>query len=244
MRRFQIMLVAVSAALLLAMPAAAQPSQPVSLIDPYAITHFDPAGGNGIALTPDLVRAYLAKPVSRPTDAQISAASSRLRAAKAARDKTMDQDDIFAPLWDERAFELKDGSKRPMTDAEKAVFDELDAAQHQVDALNAANMLSYASESVRQTYAEALCGLLANGVTFASFDMKGYRKLDGDWRRFGGWRDTPAGKEAIMLPVNDKTEIALLKYELAQHALDDQNRMFTMSKMILGQQATPASVTR
>ncbi|HEV7691182.1 MAG TPA: hypothetical protein VGO52_10180 [Hyphomonadaceae bacterium] len=98
-------------------------------VDPAAIYNFDLDGGQGIPLTKDIIRSYLSAPIARPAPELTRAAYTRVRVAEAGRSAILSGDDLFTPLWEEQAFELQDGSIRPMTSVERAAFAELDAAE-------------------------------------------------------------------------------------------------------------------
>lgn len=201
-------------------PALAQiaPSQ----VDPEAVYNFDPSGGRGVPLTCDVVRAYLSKPVPRPSQGpeQLQVSSNRRNEAKAAKKAMLADPTIYAPLWEEQAFELKDGSVRPMTAFEKAALAELDALDAEGASRSAQYYLSFATEPVRVAYADGLCGLMQNGIRLAGLDYVGYRKIDNDWKNFGGWRDGPDARTLIELPMTPEAEIALLRYEVARQKIE------------------------
>ena len=59
-------------------PALAQ-TPVVAQVDAAAIYQFDPDGGAGAPLTKEIIRAYLATPITRPTDEQYRSAGARSR---------------------------------------------------------------------------------------------------------------------------------------------------------------------
>jgi hypothetical protein len=193
-----------------------------SQVDPEAIYNFDPSGGRGVPLTCETVRAYLSKSIPKPSQGpeQLQVARNRRNEAKAAKTAMLADPTIYAPRWEEQAFELQDGSVRPMTEFEKATLAELDALDADSRSYSAQYSLSFATETVRHAYADALCGLMQNGIRFAGLDYVGYRRIDSDWKNFGGWRDSPDGRTLIELPVTQEALIALLRYEVAHQQVE------------------------
>jgi hypothetical protein len=194
-------------------PAAPKPW--TDQIDPAAIMSFDPDGAAGIPLRADLVRSYLGKPIAAPTPAEKATLRARRHEAEAAKKEILSGEDLYAPLWTENAFELKDGSIRPMTVREKAVFSELDAIDAAETSERAQYFLSLANEIERTRLADALTHMLEAGVRLAGRDTDGYRKVDTDWI----WVDLEDGVIVASRPASLQAENALLRYEVAQAQL-------------------------
>jgi hypothetical protein len=207
----RILMVAVACAL--AAPALAQ-TPAVDRVDAAAIFSFDPDGGSGIPLTKEVVRAYLAAPIAQPTEEQFRAARERARAAKTARRVLLANETLFAPQWEEEAFELQDGSVRPMTADEKVIFREVEEAEGALQALNARRALADYSQSERAAFADALCGLLDAGVRITD-RSDGYRKDGDDWL----WFDWEDGDIVASRSPDPQAEIALLRYELVRQRI-------------------------
>jgi hypothetical protein len=204
----------VVAAWALAAPALAQ-TPAVAQVDAAAIHRFDPDGGSGVPLTKDVVRGYLTAPVTPPTDQEYRSAGARAHTAETARRVLLANETLFAPLWKEQAFELQDGSVRPMTADEKAVFSEVDAADAALATLNARRALADYSDSERAALADALCLLLDAGVRITD-RSDGYRKDGDDWL----WFDWEDGVIISSRKPEPQAEIALLRYELMQQRID------------------------
>jgi hypothetical protein len=204
---------------LVAAPALAQtPAAPkpwTDQIDPVAIMSFDPDGAAGIPLTADLVRSYLDKPIAASTAAEKAALADRRRVARAAKAVILSDEKLFAPLWEENAFELQDGSIRPMTLREKAVFAELDAVDAAAASDNAQLYLSLANENERVQLADAIIRMLNAGVRLAGPHSDGYRKVETGWL----WLDFEDGVVVASRPASLEVENALLRYELARSQL-------------------------
>jgi hypothetical protein len=217
--------IAIALALAAIPPALAQtprptpdmtPAQAQAQVDPAAIYNFNLDGGQGIPLTKDIIRSYLAAPIARPAPELTRAAHTRVRAAEAGRSAILAGDDLFTPLWEEQAFELQDGSIRPMTSVEKAAFAELDAAEATSRSLRAQTSLSLLPASSRGDYAEALCRLIDASVRFENRD-DGYRKVDEDWT----WFDWGDGHVVGSRPPTPQAEIALLRLELLKRNINE-----------------------
>jgi hypothetical protein len=184
-------------------------------IDPAAILNFDPDGAAGIPLTADLVRNYLSTSIAAPTSAEKAALAARRREAEAAKKEILSNETLYAPLWTENAFELQDGSIRPMTVREKAVFNELDAVDAAEASDRAQRVLSMANETELTQLADALRHILKAGVRLAGRDTDGYRKVDANWI----WVDFEDGAIVASRPASLQAENALLRYEVAQAQL-------------------------
>jgi hypothetical protein len=203
---------------ILATPTFAQ--TPAPQVDAAAIYKFDPDGGSGIPLTKEIVRAYLAKPIAKPAEDEYRALGVRRKALQIAKRALLTGEALFAPLWEEEAFELQDGSVRPMTPEEKAVFQGLDEVEARMATLNAQRNLSGFSATERTTLSDALCRLLDAGIRF-EHRSDGYRKDGADWVFFD-WED---GAVVDSRPPDAQTEIALLRYELAMQQVSASSAM-------------------
>lgn len=203
-------------AAMLTLPAAAQaptPSPWSNEIDPAAILNFDPDGAAGIPLTVENVRAYLSGPIPLSrwlADNELTAA--RRIVAKQARTDILSDPDLLTPLWTEQAFELQDGTVRPMTAREKAVFAELDAIEAIPLSQSAQRTLSHANEGERAMLADAVIRLLQARVRLSGRQTDGYRKVDNDWV----FLDYEDGQLVSSHPASPEVENALLRYELAK----------------------------
>jgi hypothetical protein len=206
----------VAAALLTVAPAVSQTPAPMpwsNEIDPAAIVNYDPDGAAGIPLTVENVHAYLSGPVPRSRwleENELTAA--RRVVAKQARADILSDPNLLTPLWTEQAFELQDGTVRPMTAREKAVFAEFDALEAIPMSQSAQQTLSRANESERAMLADAIVRLLKAGVRLSGRQTDGYRKVDGDWM-FLDYEDGQLASSRLALP---EVENALLRYELAK----------------------------
>jgi hypothetical protein len=210
-------LTAIALVLTLAAPAFAQTPAPwANQVDPRAIYEFDPDGAAGIPLTADLIRAYLAAPIKAPTAEQRAALDERRRAAKAAKAAILSDDNIFAPRWTENEFELQDGSIRPMTIREKAVFAELDAVAAGEASLRSQLYLSMANDTERAVLANALVRLLEAGVRLSHDQSDGYvTDSNSEWL----WIDFQDGQVVASHPPTIEVENALLRYDVARRTL-------------------------
>jgi hypothetical protein len=184
-------------------------------MDPAAILHFDPFGGAGPALTPSNVRAYLSGAIFRATTDEFAAGRARVTAAEEARRQVLADDSLYAPLWKEEAFALQDGRIRPMTQAEKAVFDEVEAAEEAQQSMSARNTLSILAPGQRMALADAVERMLEVGVHMAARDVDGYEKVDRDWF----WTDYEDGRVVARIPADPIIESALLRYELVHASI-------------------------
>lgn len=214
---------AIAAVLLLAAPALAQtPATPLASpwsneIDPAAILNFDPDGAAGIPLTTENVRAYLSRPIpasSRWLEENELTAARRV-VAKQARADILSDPNLLMPLWTEQAFELQDGTVRPMTTREKAVFAELDAIAAIPLSQSAQQTMSRANENERTMLADAVVRLLQAGVRLSGRQTDGYRKIDSNWM----WLDFEDGQLVDSRLATTEVENALLRYELAKARL-------------------------
>jgi hypothetical protein len=207
---------------MMALPATAQtPAQtPVPTpapwsneIDPAAILNFDPDGAAGIPLTVENVRAYLSGPIplSRWLE-ENELTSARRVVAKQARADILSDPNLRTPLWTEQAFELQDGTVRPMTARERAVFAELDAIEAIPMSRSAQQVLSRANEGERAMLADAIVRLLQARVRLSGRQTDGYRKVDSDWV----FLDFEDGQLVSSRPALPEVENALLRYELAK----------------------------
>ena len=206
------------AAATLALPATAQTPIPTpwsNEIDPAAIYDFDPDGAAGIPLTVGNVRSYLSKPIPALPREAWSALGERTRAAREAKAEILASPDLLTPLWSENAFELQDGTVRPMTARELAVFTELDILEAAVRSSSARQALAAANETERAMLADALVRMLQAHVRFSGWQTDGYRKIDSGWL----WLDYEDGQLVDSRPAAVEIENALLRYELARAAM-------------------------
>ncbi len=194
----------------LASPAMAQaPVIAPEAVDPAAVYPFDPDGASGVALTPERVRAFLALPIPEPTKEQRQAVVQQQKEAHAARTKMLSDPAIYAPRWTENAFELQDGSTRPMTIQDLAVIEAMDAAAAAQKTLDAQRWLSVASQIEREAYADVLASLLE-----ASILPRQHKKVDGSWRRLEA-QMVGGQPRVVEQPVSAETEVLLKRYALA-----------------------------
>jgi hypothetical protein len=210
---------------MMALPATAQTPPPApwsNEIDPAAILNFDPDGAAGIPLTVENVRAYLSGPIplSRWLEENELTAARRV-VAKQARADILSDPNLLTPLWTEQAFELQDGTVRPMTARERAVFAELDAIEAIPMSQSAQRVLSRANESERAMLADAIVRLLQADVRLSGRQTDGYRKVDGDWVLLA----YEGGQLVSSRPALPEVENALLRYELAKAQLQNGARV-------------------